>query len=293
MGKNSTIEWTHHTFNPWWGCTKVSQACKLCYAEAWARRTGGRYWGPRAPRRFFGEQHWREPIAWDEEAFDIGRRSRVFCASMADVFEFRTELNVWREKLWDLIESTPNLDWLLLTKRPQRIALYNRWGIWPTNVWLGTTVENQKTADERIPQILENSASVRFLSCEPLIGPIDISRYLSAGIGWVIAGGESGGKSRPSHPRWMRDLRDQCINANVPFLFKQWGNWAPVNVKVATQSNQVHIFPDGEAVQRHNKKESGRLLDGRTWDDVPVIEYGRPVTAVRIATAQQDVHSRI
>lgn len=293
MGKNSAIEWTHHTFNPWWGCTKVSQACKLCYAEVWARRTGGHFWGPRAPRRFFGEQHWKEPIAWDEEAFDIGRRSRVFCASMADVFEFRAELNVWREKLWDLIERTPNLDWLLLTKRPQRIALHNRWGAWPSNIWLGTTVENQKTADERIPHLLENSASVCFLSCEPLIGPVDISRYLRAGVGWVIAGGESGGKSRPSHPRWMRDLRDQCIDAKVPFLFKQWGNWAPANVQVASSSNRVHIFPNGEVVQRHNKKEAGRLLDGRTWDDVPVVEYGRPVSAVRIAAAQQDIHSRI
>lgn len=293
MGKNSAIEWTHHTFNPWWGCTKVSQACKLCYAEAWARRTGGNFWGPRAARRFFGEQHWKEPIAWDEEAFDSGRRSRVFCASMADVFEFRAELNVWREKLWDLIQDTPNLDWLLLTKRPQRIALHNRWGAWPYNIWLGTTVENQKTADERIPHLLENCASVRFLSCEPLVGPIDISRYLSAGIGWVIAGGESGGRSRPSHPRWMRDLRDQCIDAKVPFLFKQWGNWAPINVQVASPTNLVHIFPDGEVVQRRNKKEAGRLLDGRTWDDVPVVEYGRSVSAVRVAAAQQDIHSRI
>jgi protein gp37 len=293
MGKNSAIEWTHHTFNPWWGCTKVSQACKLCYAEAWARRTGGHFWGPRAPRRFFGEQHWKEPIAWDEEAFDSGRRSRVFCASMADVFEFRAELNIWREKLWDLIQGTPNLDWLLLTKRPQRIALHNRWGTWPANVWLGTTVENQKSADERIPHLLENCACVRFLSCEPLIGPVDISQYLRAGVGWVIAGGESGGKSRPSHPRWMRDLRDQCIDANVPFLFKQWGNWAPATAQVAASTNLVHIFPDGEVVQRRNKKEAGRLLDGRTWDDVPVVEYGRSITAVRVAAAQQDIHSRI
>lgn len=293
MGKNSAIEWTHHTFNPWWGCTKVSQACKFCYAEVWARRTGRHLWGPRASRRFFGEQHWKQPIAWNQEALDSGHRSRVFCASMADVFEFRAELNVWREKLWDLIQDTPSLDWLLLTKRPQRIALHNRWGTWPSNVWLGTTVENQKTAEERIPYLLENSASVRFLSCEPLIGPIDISQQLRAGVGWVIAGGESGGRSRPSHPQWMRDLRDQCIDAKVPFLFKQWGNWAPINAKVASPSNMVHNFPDGEVVQRRNKKEAGRLLDGRTWDDVPVVEYGRSVAAVRVAAAQQEIHSRI
>ncbi len=225
MGKNSAIEWTHHTFNPWWGCTKVSQACKLCYAEVWARRTGGHFWGPRAPRRFFGDHHWKQPSGWNDEAAATGQRSRVFCASMADVFEYRAELHPWREKLWDLIECTTSLDWLLLTKRPQRMAYHNRWGDrWPLNVWLGTTVENQKTADERIPHLLDNSAPVRFLSCEPLVGPIDVSRYLAAGIEWVIAGGESGGKSRPSHPRWFRDLRDQCIDANVPFLFKQWGN---------------------------------------------------------------------
>jgi protein gp37 len=293
MGKNSTIEWTHHTFNPWWGCTKVSQACKFCYAEVWARRTGGDYWGPRAPRRFFGEQHWKEPIKWDEEAVAASRRARVFCASMADVFEYRTELHQWREKLWNVIERTTNLDWLLLTKRPQRIAFPNRWGAWPSNVWLGTTVENQKTASERIPHLLENSARVRFLSCEPLVGPIDVSPYLRAGINWVIAGGESGGKSRPSHPGWFRDLRDQCIDAGVPFLFKQWGNWSPLNVEVAITPIRVHIFADGEAVCRHNKKEAGRLLDGRTWDDVPVVEHGKSAGSVRATSAQQEIHSRI
>jgi protein gp37 len=285
LGKHSPIEWTHHTFNPWWGCTKVSQACKLCYAEAWARRTGGRYWGPRAPRRFFGDQHWKEPLKWNEEAASQGTRFRVFCASMADVFEYRAELTPWREKLWDLIEQTPNLDWLLLTKRPQRIALYNRWGAWPPNVWLGTTVENQRTAAERIPYLLENSAPVLFLSCEPLIGPVDLSNYLRAGLNWIIAGGESGGTSRPPDPAWMRSLRDQCRAAKVPFLFKQWGNWSPVNEEIATRQTQMHIFAGGETVCRKNKKEAGRLLDGRTWDEVPVVDHGRSVGAFRVTAA--------
>jgi protein gp37 len=294
MGKNSAIEWTHHTFNPWWGCTKVSQACKLCYAEVWARRTGGNFWGPRASRRFFGDHHWKEPFAWNDEAAATGQRFRVFCASMADVFEYRAELHPWREKLWDLIERTTSLDWLLLTKRPQRMVHHNRWGgRWPSNVWLGTTVENQKTADERIPHLLDNSAPVRFLSCEPLVGPIDVSRYLSAGLEWVIAGGESGGKSRPSHPQWFRNLRDQCIDADVPFLFKQWGNWSPLNEGVAGPRIQVHMFADGEAVCRHNKKEAGRLLDGRTWDDVPVIVHDRSIGTVRTTPAQQEIHSRL
>lgn len=294
MGKNSAIEWTHHTFNPWWGCTKVSQACKLCYAEVWARRTGGHFWGPRAPRRFFGDNHWKEPLSWNDEAAATGQRLRVFCASMADVFEYRAELHPWREKLWSLIERTTNLDWLLLTKRPQRIAYQSQWGRrWPANVWLGTTVENQKTADERIPYLLDNCAPVRFLSCEPLVAPIDVSHYLNAGVEWVIAGGESGGKSRPSHPGWFRDLRDQCMDANVPFLFKQWGNWSPLNGGVPAPRTQVHVFADGEAVCRRNKKEAGRLLDGRTWDDVPVMAYDRSISPVRATPAQQEIHSRI
>jgi protein gp37 len=292
MGKDSRIEWTHHTFNPWWGCTKVSQACKFCYAEVWAKRTGQKLWGPKAERRFFGAEHWKQPLNWDREAKAAGLRRRVFCASMADVFEYRAELQPWREKLWDLIEQTPNLDWLLLTKRPQRIGLHNRWGGgWPTNVWLGTTVENQTTAAERIPHLLENSAHVRFLSCEPLIGPVDLTDYLGFGIQWVIAGGESGGRSRPSHPRWISDLRDQCTAAKVRFLFKQWGNWAPYDSKVADSGKRVHIFPDGAAVIRRTKKDAGRLLKGRTWDQVPE-SFNGAVAAVRIAPIEQKASAR-
>ncbi len=283
MGKNSSIEWTDHTFNPWWGCTKVSQACKFCYAEVWAKRTGARIWGPKAPRRFFGEAHWREPLRWNLEAGIAGKRTRVFCASMADVFEYRAELNAWREKLWELIDVTPHLDWLLLTKRPQRIKLARR-SVWPANVWLGTTVEDQTSADERIPELLDNDATVRFLSCEPLIGPLDLTRYLESGyVNWVIAGGESGGRSRPAHPDWFLDLRDQCRAAGVKFLFKQWGNWAPANPMVALAGKQVHIFQDGVRVVRTNKGLAGRLLEGRTWDGIPGVGDGRTTNAVRAA----------
>ena len=204
---------------------------------------------------------------------------------MADVFEYRAELAPWREKLWDLIERTPNLDWLLLTKRPQRIALHNPWGTWPSNVWLGTTVENQRTADERIPYLLENCAPVRFLSCEPLIGQVNVSSYLRAGVRWVIAGGKSGGKSRPSDPAWMRDLRDQCRDAKVPFLFKQWGNWCPLNGEIASRQIQVHTFPGGETVYRNSKKDAGRLLDGRTWDEVPVVNHAQSTGSFRATAA--------
>lgn len=121
MAKNSSIEWTDHTFNPWWGCAGVSPGCDNCYAEAWAKRVGEDIWGARKPRRFFGEKHWCEPLKWNDEAQKQGHRRRVFCASMADVFELRSDLDPWRDRLWVLIDQTPWLDWLLLTKRPQDI----------------------------------------------------------------------------------------------------------------------------------------------------------------------------
>jgi protein gp37 len=160
MGKNSKIEWTHHTFNPWWGCTKVSPACKNCYAETWARRIGADIWGRSAPRRFFSDQHWRAPLAWNSEAQDEGVRRRVFCASMGDVFEGRTDLNEWRVRLWQLIEDTPWLDWLLLTKRPERALDYVPWDLeWPENVWVGTTVENQRWVDHRRKRLVKAALS--------------------------------------------------------------------------------------------------------------------------------------
>ena len=155
MAKDSKIEWTHHTFNPWWGCAKVSPACKHCYAETWAKRVGKELWGAKSPRRFFSDAHWREPLKWNAEALALGEHRRVFCASMADVFEARAELDPWRDRLWRLIEVTPGLDWLLLTKRPHRIASHAPWSAWPAHVWLGTTAENQKWADVRVPELVK------------------------------------------------------------------------------------------------------------------------------------------
>jgi protein gp37 len=273
MGKNSKIEWTHHTFNPWWGCTKVSAACSHCYAEAWAKRVGADVWGPRASRRFFSNGHWQQPVAWNAEAATVGERRRVFCASMADVFEARTDLEPSREKLWAIIEATPYLDWLLLTKRPNQVRAYVPWGeCWPANVWLGTTVESQHWAEQRIPELAECPAAVRFLSCEPLLGPLDLRSWLGSAVQWVIAGGESGAGSRPSHPKWFRCLRDQCVAAGVPFHFKQWGNWAPLNGHAVTGSRSVRQLRDGEKLVRLNKVDAGRALDGKIWDQLPYHE---------------------
>jgi len=268
MAKNSKIEWTHHTFNPWWGCTKVSPACKHCYAESWAKRVGQDIWGKYSERRFFGAAHWKAPLKWNAEAQISRKRLRVFCASMADVFEDRRDLDPWRDRLWPLIEATPYLDWLLLTKRPNVVSRLVPWNTnWPSNIWLGTTAENQKEADRRIPYLVNNSAKVRFLSCEPLLGSLNLRPWLDSHIHWVIAGGESGGKSRPTDPSWVRSLRDQCVTAKVPFHFKQWGNWAPINK--AEEVKRSKLLASGERLVRVNKKDAGRQLDGRTWDGAP------------------------
>lgn len=277
MARNSSIEWTHHTFNPWWGCKRVSPACDNCYAELWARRMGQDLWGAQSPRRFFSEAHWREPLRWNEEARQLGVRHRVFCASMADIFEWRAELNEHRERLWKLIRETPNLDWLLLTKRPQHIRRFVPWTQrheWPHNVWVGTTIENQRLADLRLPHLLAVPARVRFLSCEPLLGPIDLTSWFSRRgfhpIDWVIAGGESGPRSRPMHPDWPRRLLRQCEAAHVPFHFKQWGHWAPAIGAGANRSTLVEL--ENERPVRMvpaGKKVAGRILRGTTWDGLP------------------------
>lgn len=236
MGESSKIEWTDHTFNPWWGCVRVSPGCEHCYAETFDKRVGGHHWGPAATteRRFFGEKHWTEPYKWDAEARKDGVRRKVFCASMADVFEDNPLLEQQRNNLFTLIERTPDLDWLLLTKRPENIVdmMPARWRTadqWQANVWFGTTVESQEYADKRIPELLKVPAALRFLSCEPLLGPVDLREWwhpidglaVLTGPQWVITGGESGPGKRFCDPDWMRLLRDQCRAAGVPFFMKQ------------------------------------------------------------------------
>lgn len=226
--KDSAIEWTDHTFNPWWGCEKVSPGCAHCYAETFAKRTGHRVWGSGAEHRFFGDKHWNEPLRWERAAKDAGMRQRVFCASMADVFEDRRDLDSQRARLWDLIRATPSLDWLLLTKRPENFRMLP-WGgyddPWP-NVWVGTTVEDQERADLRIPLIGVVPAVVRFLSCEPLLGPITLP---SSNVHWVIVGGESGHGARPMWVAWAHSLVEQCRAAGIACFVKQLGvdpRWA-------------------------------------------------------------------
>jgi len=354
MSENTKIEWATHTFNPWEGCQKVGPGCDNCYAEARnARFAGGTAinWGPGAPRRRTSEANWRKPLAWNanHEAFfkEHGHRQRVFCSSLADVFDNAVDPQ-WLGDLFELIQRTPNLDWLLLTKRignwksrmqavldsfgsrmpptprPRSVSdeeadsmnwvdawLRNDVDPIPANVWIGATICNQEEADRDIPKLLAVPAAKRFLSMEPLLGAVDLglcncdngSRVGPDGAGgvtcahcngtggiqldWVIVGGESGPNARPMHPDWARSLRDQCAEANVPYLFKQWGEWAPHHAVAGGDEGgdlkRGHVRylqgdgrePDGHfrkgdaAVARIGKKAAGRLLDGRTWDEVP------------------------
>lgn len=254
MGETTEIRWTDSTFNPWWGCARVSEACQHCYAESFAKRVGQDVWGKGGNRRFFGEKHWTEPLRWNQRAEKAGVPRLVFCASMADVFEDHPTLHDERERLWDLVCATPWLTWQLLTKRPENILemVPSAWlPRWPANVWAGTTVETQRWADERLPYLAKVPAPVRFVSAEPLLGPIDLARNFRPE--WVIAGGESGPKARAADPDWFRSLRDQCRDFGIPYLFKQWGEW----------------LPREEGMVRVGKKAAGFLLDGRTWDEMP------------------------
>lgn len=279
MADTTKIEWTAthlpdgrvlpgYTFNPWTGCTKVSPGCDHCYAEGWSKRSGHVEWGPHGARRRTSAANWRLPIKWNAEAKASGIRRKVFCASLADVFDnHRSILPEWRADLWALIAATPHLDWLLLTKRPQNIVKMlpdgygaPAWGDgWP-NVWLGTTAENQTEFDRRSNYLRAAPAVVRFISYEPALAAIDADL---TGIHWLICGGESGPGARPMHPDWARSLRDQCKAADVRFFFKQWGDHA--------WTERIEGDPSTLTSYRAGKKFAGRLLDGREWNEMPEV----------------------
>src|ERR1700761_1593677 len=260
-----------------------------------------------------GTDYWKQPLKWNEEAAyadlnhsferdglgkNLGpyQRPRVFCASMADWLDDEVPIE-WLADLLKLIYETPNLDWLLLTKRPQNwkprleaVGKYLQrvdptvdfvwwWQHWiiertvPANIYIGTSVEDQQRADERIPELLQIPANVWFLSCEPLLEAVHLRRAANPahikgnvqleGIHWVICGGESGPGARPMHPDWARSLRDQCQAAGVPFLFKQWGEWAPYSRHSADLQQRC------DDLRKFGKKLAGLLLDGREWNEFP------------------------
>jgi len=265
MGENTAIEWADHTFNPWIGCQRVSAACDHCYAETLMdTRLGAVEWGPGKPRKRTSEANWRQPLKWDRQAAKSGKQARVFCASLADVFDNAVP-EEWRADLWQLIDDTPHLTWMLLTKRPQNIRKMEPKSFphFYSRVWLGITAEDQPNFDRRWRWLDGTGARVRFISYEPALGPLSLR---SARPEWVICGGESGPNARPINLPWARDIRDECREAGVPFFFKQWGEHAPVLKK----DGQYIIGGRGDPITiRVGKKRAGRLLDGRTWVEFP------------------------
>jgi len=286
----SKIEWTDETWNPVTGCTKVSPGCKHCYAERMATRLRGRHGYPEDdpfrvtlhPDRLDQPLRWRQP-------------RRVFVCSMSDLFHPDVP-DEYIRSVFVSMETSHKHTFQVLTKRPERMAgfLQDWWSMTSPygedsygpapNVWLGTSVEDQERADERIPHLLKTPAAVRFLSCEPLLGPVALSNWLPprppaypgypqeadlAGphLNWVIVGGESGPGARPMNPDWARSIRDQCQAVGVPFFFKQHGAWA--SVSGVGCRGEHHYFKNGPTVRRVGKKAAGRELDGRTWDEYP------------------------
>lgn len=263
MAEETEIAWTRSTFNPWIGCQKVGPGCDNCYAEAMDARKvfgGSTHFGARVPRLRTKEANWNQVRKWNKQATEsefAGRKGfwPVFCASLADVFDNEVP-TAWRNDFWKLVRECPNLTFQVLTKRIGNVAnmLPPDWGDGYPNVWLGVTIVNQTEADRDIPNLLAISAAKRFLSMEPLLGPVSLpfarlaewnaiadqndQPWAKSALDWVVVGGESGPNARPMHPAWVQSLRDQCADNGVPYLFKQWGEWVP-------RSNCYHTFEDG------------------------------------------------
>lgn len=312
MGNTTKIEWADHTASPWYGCSHAvlsdgaeHEGCANCYAEAMAKRNPATlgHWGTEGTR-VLSKSFSKNCETWNKQAERDGVRRSVF-PSLCDPFEsveaWDGPLNSWRAGLFSVIDNCPWLDFLLLTKRPKNIRK-----MWPDysyhacitgdcphwnasdcdqntkyreNVWLLTSVSNQRTADELIPELLgcRDLVPVLGLSMEPLLGPVDLR---GAAIDWVIVDGESGPNARPMHPDWARAIRDQCQAAGVPFHFRQWGEWLP-NSQNKTPgihwSVPGHKFDDDFLASRVGKKAAGRELDGRTWDEFPAVAAGAGV----------------
>ncbi len=297
MGENSAIEWTDHTFNPWWGCSHAgSPGCDNCYAKDQAERFGFDCWGRGKARRLLSEKNWEEPYRWNRAVhrgeWEKGKRTIVFCGSMCDYLDPEAPEHL-RTKLFEVIETTPYLFWMLLTKRPERMREYLP-GLWlshgcPPHVALGVTAENQEMANKRIPELLGISARYHFASHEPAMGPIKYAPWWlkiehegqwlnvvecghhpeSQHLNLIITGGESGKGARPMHPDWAREDRDQCKAADIKFCFKQWGEWGWYQGGYPDQK-LPRTFVKGPFhawMVRVGKKHAGRVLDGRIWNE--------------------------
>ena len=312
MAENTKIEWADATVNHWAGCTKVSPACDNCYAERMAGRLWKVQWGAGAARRqFISARDMLEAL--DRKAQRIGKKLRVFHNSLSDMFDNEVP-DGWRMDAFKIMADTPNLQHLVLTKRIGNVRHYTQHDglafdlMGDGSVWLGVTVVNQEEADRDIPKLLAVPAAKRFLSIEPMLGPVDLNyvrqriqaqrSQLARAINgetwldWVIVGGESGPGARPIHPDWVRSIRDQCAAAGVPFFFKQWGEWRPMThadlttLPASTPMGALKLsgeflrpFCENDApfarMVRIGKKAAGRLLDGRTHDGFPATQKAK------------------
>lgn len=248
MAETTGISWCDATFNPWIGCQKISPGCDHCYAEvSTPSRTMKIIWGANEARKRTSVSNWTLPLRWNSQHGEFfaqhGRRRRVFCASLADVFDNQADPQ-WRNDLWALVRATPNLDWLILTKRIGNVIamLPADWSEGYSNVWLGISVVNQNEADRDIPKLLVTPAQVRWLSMEPLLGAVAFNE-LSTQIDWVVVGGESGSHARPMQAEWVEALRKQCEVVGVPFFFKQWGGTGKSKGGCSLAGMEVKAWP--------------------------------------------------
>lgn len=291
------IEWTEKTWNPITGCQRVSAGCQHCYAERMTKRLAAM--GQEKYQKLINEQgRFNGVLKFDKATLEIPRKVKKptvwFVNSMSDVFHGQMHF-LWHPRIWQVMADTPQHTYQILTKRAENMQevvseLVKQFGVLP-NVWLGVSVENQAAANERIPHLLQTPAAIRFLSCEPLLGPVELGRWLPPAPGvswahevmeawgedtnkidWVITGGESGPGARQMHPDWARLLRDQCVAADVPFFFKQWGEWLPL-ASADEASNYRGAMREGKNVRwiKVGKKTAGCLLDGREWKEMPEV----------------------
>lgn len=291
MAATSKIEWTDATFNPWVGCTKIKRArgapsaCDFCYAEKWAKRSGQVAWGD-FPRRRTTESYWRGPLNWNAAASEFfrlhRRRRRVFCASLADVFDNQA-LPEWRSDLFDLIRTCSNLDWLLLTKRPQNIRkmLPPDWGDGYANVWLGTTAEDSLAYQQRVSHLLKIPAAVRFVSYEPALGPLGQVAIAGKVPDWIILGGESGVRKdlfRATQPTWVRAAIDECRREGVAPFLKQWGSYENNPLVV----EKGYSLAEAANVDPPEAGKGGGKLDGKICREFPTARLGDKLPLNRI-----------
>ena len=298
MGTTTNIAWTDKTYNPWIGCGFVTEAeCGDCYAKRWAHRHRLNVWGPLYQSERHLTKTGRDPYIWNAQAKAEGRRFKVFCASLADVFEPHPQVAEARQRLWETIEATPYLDWQLLTKRPKfiRQLVPQSWlRDWPTHVWVGTSVGTQAAAHKRIPYLLDLPAPIKFLSCEPLVEQITLAPWLTTGLlTWVICGGYSGSQNRPMDLAWARALQDESVASGVKFFMKQLGTvYAKAHDLGNWKGEDPTEFPADLQVQEVPQTPDQRPLHPATFE-LLVTEYFCRVMDQPTNTEYSQIHNTL